>query len=379
MNDPLIGKKLANFRIEQLLGEGGMARVYYGRDIKLNRPVAIKVIHVTDKNKSTSSERFLNEGRLMANWRHENIVQIYYADEETGFYYYVMEFIDGQNLDSIIQSYNKKNKLMPVKEILQIGRAIANALDYAHSQGVIHRDVKPSNVLISDSGRVVLTDFGLALELDKKSLGEVFGTPHYISPEQAKRSADAVPQSDLYSFGIILYEMLTGSVPFDDSSPTSVALQHIIQAPPLPHSINPKLSKEVDKILLKALDKKPGNRFNSGASLMDALEKALSLPVSKTSATPLPPPPVGAPTIVRRSSKKKAEDKNAKIRDKGSKKLLWLAWPLLGLLFIAGVIFVWWYDANLFGYPPLKLLPTSTATSTFENVRRAITHNQHHS
>ncbi|CAG0969144.1 partial Serine/threonine-protein kinase StkP, partial [Anaerolineales bacterium] len=296
MKDPMIGQQLANFRVECLLGQGGMATVYYGTDVKLKRPVAIKVIDRRYRDNPAYVTRFINEARMMAQWRHENIIQIYYADEKQGHSYYVMEYVDGDDLATVMAAYAEEDAQMPNEDVLRIGYAVANALDYAHSRGVIHRDVKPSNILIAKDGRVLLGDFGMALEVSDGSMGNVFGTPHYISPEQAKRSADAVPQSDLYSLGVILYEALTGSVPFDDPSPASVALMHISQSPPSLRSLNPGIGPAVEAVILRALEKRPKNRYQSGAELMSALEDAFeaSAPLPKLS---LPPLPVGVPTI----------------------------------------------------------------------------------
>ncbi|HCB01213.1 MAG TPA: hypothetical protein DEP19_02420 [Anaerolineae bacterium] len=298
MNDPLIGKQLANFRVERLLGQGGMATVYYGWDVKLHRSVAIKVLDKRYRKHPAYATRFVNEARMMAKWRHENIIQIYYADDAQGFSYYVMDYVDGEDLATFLDSYSYERKLISTDEVLRIGRAIASALDYAHRQGVIHRDVKPSNILLSKDGRVLLGDFGMALDVQDGTQGNVFGTPHYISPEQARHSANVVPQSDLYSFGVILYEMLTGTVPFNDDSPQEVALKHIAQPPLPPRSVNQNLSKEVEKVLLHALEKNPKNRYQSGADLMDALEAAINRTPAPKKVS-LPPLPVGAPTIQR--------------------------------------------------------------------------------
>ena len=235
-DNSLIGRRLANFEIERQIGQGGMAEVYFGRDVQLQRPVAIKVIDARHRRKGTYAERFLREARTVAAWRHENIVQIYYADQEDGLYYYVMEYLEGGDLAELLGQYTDKGQLMPHEEVLRIGRAIATALDYAHKQGVIHRDVKPANVMLAADGRIVLTDFGLALDVEQGTMGEVFGSSHYIAPEQARRSASAVPQSDLYALGIVLYEILTGVLPFDDPSPTTVALQQVTQPPPPPRN-----------------------------------------------------------------------------------------------------------------------------------------------
>jgi serine/threonine protein kinase len=205
----LIGRQLANYRIERLIGSGGMAQVYYGWDVKLERPVAIKVIDARYRDDPAYAERFVREARAVATWRHENIVQIYYADDEDGLYYFAMEYIDGMDLGRLLAQYADDGEWMAYEDVLLVGRAVASALDYAHQKGVIHRDVKPSNVMVTSKGRVALTDFGLAMDVYRGTLGEAFGSPHYISPEQARSSANAVPQSDLYSLGVMLYEMLT--------------------------------------------------------------------------------------------------------------------------------------------------------------------------
>lgn len=292
-SDPLIGKQLSNFKLERMLGKGGMGQVYYGRDVRLNRPVAVKVIGSLLRKNPAYAKRFAQEAQTVAAWRHENIAQVYFADEQDEVYFFAMEYIDGMDLGEILLHYTSKGELIPQAEALRIGHAVANALDYAHVRGVVHRDVKPSNVLVAQDGRVVLTDFGLALDTQQGSVGEVFGTAHYIAPEQARRSSEAIPQSDLYSLGIVLYEMLTGSVPFDDPSPTSVALQHIMDVPPSPRSLNPKLNEATESVLLKALAKSPNDRYQSGKLLMDALESALRHGDGLSEVTLLPPMPVG--------------------------------------------------------------------------------------
>lgn len=289
--DPLIGRQLANFLLEEVIGRGGMAIVYYGKDVKLNRPVAVKVIDARYRDNPVYAERFIRESQVVATWRHPNVLQVYYADDEDDLYYFVMEYVDGLDLRKLVDMYGDEGQLMPLEDVLRIGYAVADALDYAHARGVIHRDVKPSNVMVSHDGRVLLMDFGLALQVTEGSLGEVFGTPHYMAPEQARRSADAVPASDLYSLGVLLFEMLTGSVPFDDSSPTSVAIQHITQPPPSPRSFNPALNQPTEDVLLKALEKQSGDRYQSGHELMEELEKALKEGAEEYQSDALPPLP----------------------------------------------------------------------------------------
>jgi len=292
-DDPLIGRQLANFRLERVLGRGGMAQVYYGLDVKLQRPVAVKVIDARFRDNPAYARRFVREAQAVATWRHENIAQIYYADEEGGLYYFAMEYIDGLDLGQLLTRYASEDELMPQADVLRIGWAVASALDYAHAKSVVHRDVKPSNVIIAREGRVVLTDFGLALDVQQGSVGEVFGSAHYIAPEQARRSSDAIPQSDLYSLGILLYEMLTGVVPFDDPSPTAVALQHLTQAPPAPRVLNPALNTEIEATLLKAISKSPKDRYQTGGDLITALEQAFNASPPMAQLAPLPPLPAG--------------------------------------------------------------------------------------
>ncbi len=292
--DAFIGRQLAIYRLERLLGRGGMASVYYGWDVKLQRPVAVKVFDARYQDDPTLARRFINEARTIAGWRHENIVQIYYAGDEAGLYYFAMEYIRGPDLRALLDRYRHAGELLPHADVVRIGHCVASALDYAHRHNVIHRDVKPSNVMLSDDGRVVLTDFGLAVNITQGTLGQVFGSPHYVAPEQARSSAQAVPQSDLYALGVMLYEMLTGAVPFDDPSPMSLALQHLTQAPPSPRQVNPALNPAVEEVLVKALSKSPLERYQTGTELIDALEDALSgRAQSPAGLIALPPPPAG--------------------------------------------------------------------------------------
>jgi serine/threonine protein kinase len=285
-NDPLIGQRLGNFRIDRLLGRGGMGQVYAGYDLNLERPVALKVIDTRHRENASYGQRFLREARAIATCRHEHIVQIYAAGDQDGLHFFAMEYIEGEDLGVILRRAATRGELLAQAEVLRIGRALAGALDYAHAKGIIHRDVKPANVMIARDGRVVLMDFGLALDVDRGSIGEVFGSAHYIAPEQARRSSEAVPQSDLYALGVILYELLTGSVPFDDPSATSVAVQHLTLPPPPPRTRNPALSPAIETVLLTALSKAPAERYQTGAELIAALAAALPQAAPPTALLP---------------------------------------------------------------------------------------------
>ena len=384
MSDELIGKVLnGNFRVERLLGRGGMAQVYYGTDIGLDRPVAIKVIDERWRNDETYTSRFVSEAQVVAQWRHENIVQVYFAGKDDDIYFFVMEYIDGMALDTIMQGYVQSGEFMPHEDVIRIARAIADGLDYGHQKGVIHRDIKPANIMIDREDRAIITDFGLALDVSKGTVGEIFGTPHYIAPEQAVSSANAVAQSDLYALGVILFEMLTGVVPFDDDSITALALQHITKPVPSPRSINPKLNEDTEQVLITALAKEPSDRYQTGAELVNALEQTLigqatsppapaappnvkppsersmskmsvseriafemdgrTTPASAPNIPPQPAPPVGAPVqppLGRDSAKTRLASEPGTVSDSGSNRgMLIMAVVAVVILIVGGIGF----------------------------------------
>lgn len=312
-HDPLLGQHLDNFLIQQALGRGGMARVYKGVDTHLKRPVAIKVVEERLRASATYAQRFEREAQAVANLKHPNIVTVFHFGRHENLYYLVMEYIDGADLDAILRNYESNGELMPHADVLRILGAVGSALDYAHAQGVIHRDIKPSNIMLERSGRPVLADFGLALRVSEGTVGETFGSPHYISPEQARNSANAVPQSDLYSLGVVAYELLAGAVPFDDPNPTTLAMQHIMAAVPSPRAFNRDLSEQIEQVLFRALAKTPEERYPTAAALVAALGQAVDAmkqhPVRVTTADLPPlPPGISAPPP-RRLSMQTALDK----------------------------------------------------------------------
>jgi serine/threonine protein kinase len=302
--DPLIGQHLDHILVQQPLGRGGMARIYKGYDTSLKRAVAVKVIDEGHRASATYAQRFEREAQAVASLKHPNIVTIYSFGKLDALYYLVMEYIDGADVDAISRNYQSSGELMPHADVLRIMEAVGSALDYAHARGVIHRDVKPSNIMLERDGRTILTDFGLALRLSEGTTGDTFGSPHYISPEQARNSASAVPQSDLYSLGVVAYELLVGVTPFDDSSATALAMQHILLPVPSPRALNPALSEAVERVLLKVLAKAPEDRYTSGALFVSALRdavEALRQQPAAVSAAELPPLPPGVALPMPRS------------------------------------------------------------------------------
>jgi len=274
--DPMIGKTLGDYTIDGVLGTGGMARVYRGYDRKLARYAAVKVIEprlIASAEQEEYRQRFLREARAIARLNHQRIVGVYQFGQYQNLYYIAMAYVEGRNLREIMQTNAEADALTPT-HMVRILRDIADALDYAHQQGIIHRDVKPSNIIVNKEGQAILTDFGLALNATEGTIGNTFGSVHYIAPEQAISSAQAVPQSDQYSLSVIAYEMLSGRVPFDDASAMSVALKHISEVPPSLSVVNPKISSRVERVVMRALDKSVQRRFITCLDFVQELQFA---------------------------------------------------------------------------------------------------------
>ena len=273
--DPLIGQRLGEYRLEALLGQGGMARVYRAVDERLRRYAVVKVIDPRFRSDAEYVRRFEREAQSVAQLEHPHIVRLYRFAEQGGWLYMAMQYIEGSDLAFVLDSYRADGAFIEAPDASRIVREVCEALDYAHSRGVIHRDVKPANIMLNRQGHAILTDFGLALLTAVGTRGEIFGTPEYLAPEQAISSAKAVPQSDLYAVGVILYEMFTGQLPFKAREPLDVALLHINEPPRPPSELRPEISPALEAVILKALAKKPAERYPTGAALADAVAQAL--------------------------------------------------------------------------------------------------------
>jgi serine/threonine protein kinase len=274
--DSLIGRQLDEYRLVALLGHGGMARVYRALDLNLRRFAAIKVIDTQHRADLEYLVRFEREAQTIAQLDHPHIVRLYRYGNVSGLFYMAMQYVQGADLEYVLASYRADGTFIDPLDANRIMKEICLALDYAHQQGVIHRDVKPSNIMLDSHGQSILTDFGLALLPELGTRGEILGSPHYVAPEQAVSSAKAVPQSDLYSLGVILFEMFTGRLPFDAPDPLDVALMQINATPPQPRQLRPELGLELEAVILKALAKDPEQRYPTGQALSEAVQAALA-------------------------------------------------------------------------------------------------------
>lgn len=270
----MIGKKIGNrYEILALIGGGGMSLVYQAKDIFLNRIVAVKVLREQFTSDNDFVRRFRREAQAVASLSHPNIVNIYDVGQEQNIHYLVMEYIKGKTLKEII---NEKAPL-PLNDAIDIVKQICDALEHAHENSIVHRDIKPHNILITRGGRVKVTDFGIARAASTATVTHtrgIVGSVHYFSPEQAKGEVTD-EKSDIYSLGIVLYEMVTGRLPFEGETPISVALMHIQNQPIPPSQFNPNITENIEKIILKAINKNPNERYENVARLRLDLRMAL--------------------------------------------------------------------------------------------------------
>ena len=279
------------YRLLQRIGSGGMADVWLAEDPHLQRRVALKILHRRFAQDRECVERFRREAEAAAGLSHPNIVAVYDRGDVEGTYYIAMQLLEGRSLKALIDQ-----GLTPEQAIPLI-RQVLEAAGYAHRHGVVHRDLKPQNVIVDDEGVATVTDFGIARAgaSEITQAGSVMGTPHYLSPEQAQGQA-VTAVSDLYSVGVILYEALTGRVPFEADSAVAIAMKQVSTAPQRPSSIAPNVSPALDAVVMRALEKDPGRRFQSTEAFIAALDAAARNPSAEGGGTaafaPLPPPAV---------------------------------------------------------------------------------------
>ncbi len=281
----LIGQQIEHYLIEAVVGEGGMGTVYRAEDLNLARPVAIKVMHPQFASQDDFRQRFQQEARAAARLAHPSIVRVYQFGRHQGLLYIVMEYVPGLSLGSYVRQLAERQQIVRLNETVLLIAQVAQALGYAHRHSIIHRDVKPDNIIVKmldqpeRAGepplRAMVTDFGLAKLLEggmQTRSGEFMGTLAYVSPEQVMdRPLDG--RSDIYSLGVVLYQLATGQLPFNVKTPSDAILKHINVDPPPPSHIHPQLPESLDKIIMQALAKKPQDRFQSGTQMAAALRK----------------------------------------------------------------------------------------------------------
>ncbi len=311
----LTGRYLGKYAIQTEIGRGGMGIVYKGFDTVLQRPVAVKVLPPALAVDQDFVRRFQREAILAARLHHPNIVIVHDVGEQEGIHYIVMDFLSGQTLDAWMQQQGP----MPPVQANPVVQQIASALDYAHDQGIIHRDIKPSNIMLGANGHVTLMDFGLVRATEGTGVtrsGILIGTPEYMAPEQVM-GQPADQRTDVYAFGVVVYQLLTGQVPFPRTTPPAIFHAHVYESPPLPHSLRPDLTPAIETVVLKALAKQPAQRYAQAGALAADFATALEVktpgaalavvtPVAAATAapatvspSPLPrragtPPPAGA-------------------------------------------------------------------------------------
>ncbi len=381
----MIGKTLGKYRIVEHLGRGGMAEVYKAYQPGLDRYVAIKLMHTFLVEEEGFLGRFQREAKAVARLRHPNIVQVYDFDVEDGVYYMVMEFIDGITLKAKLQELEAQGQRLPLEEAVRIVKAVGEALAYAHKQGMVHRDVKPANIMLTREGHVILTDFGIAKILGSSTQftasGMMIGTPAYMAPEQGM-GAHGDERSDIYSLGVVLYQLVTGRLPFDADTPLAIVLKHLNDPLPLPRAVNPELSEGIERVILKALAKDPADRYQSVEEMLADLDKAMQgipLPAVDPAITTASAPAVEpvtavsgrAATVVSREAAEQPPTTAAPptvVTEAPPRAARLRRWIALGgvaaLLLIGGILFLLSIQRRGPGIPAIVSQATATATAT---------------
>ncbi len=355
-----IGESVGPYKIIAQIGQGGMATVFKAHHAALDRFVALKVLYSDLGQDPNFTTRFKREARVVAKLDHPNIVPVYDFAEEDGHPYLVMKFIEGETLKE-----QMTRGQLPPDEIIRVAETIGGALGYAHRQGILHRDVKPSNVLIGPDGHVYLADFGLARIAQETSAtltaGAVIGTPHYISPEQAVGAKDLNEGTDIYSFGVMLYEMVVGRPPFVGDTPLSIIYNHIHKPFPMPRSINPSVPEAVEWVFIKALAKERAERYASVDEMVAAFKSAWKdepLPATVVSLHREAAPPQRVSQVRRAESAVRAREAVS-----SKKKRPWWLYVGAGVLLVACCVALG-FAANLYMpyLPTITINPTNTPT-----------------
>ena len=332
----MIGRVFAQrYRLEEFVGKGGMALVFRANDLRTGHDVAVKVLRPEFNSDAEFLERFQREALAASKMSHHNIVNLLDVGEEDGYRYLVMEYMRGRTLKEIITE--KGNLPEPVAG--QITIRILSALQHAHDNGIIHRDIKPQNILINAEGMVKVADFGIARVAGSNTLTKgdsVMGSVHYFSPEQA-RGEDVTAASDIYSVGVVMYEMLTGRVPFDGDTPVSIALQHISTPPKAPSLVVDTISPAMEQVVLTAMSKEMRNRYRDAADMARAIRAALQNPQSIVTSTTAPVTALQEPVRGVGDSTERIQRQRRKKRRREALLVVLLTLAVLSLLTFGGI------------------------------------------
>jgi hypothetical protein len=316
----------AGYEVRGLVGRGGFAEVYEVWDRELERRLAVKVVRPDVAWTSGILQRFKQETRTVAKLQHPNILPIHFVGEGEGLVYYAMPFVEGQSLGDLLRGRGA----LPAEHAVSIALPILDALQHAHAAGLVHRDIKPDNVMLDRaSGRPLLMDFGIAKRLDAAAgltqAGFVVGTPHYMSPEQALGEVNLDSRSDLYSFGAVLFQMVTGAPPFDGVSSQEIVGKHLAEPPPTPATVNARVPVWLSAAIVRCLEKKPDDRFQSAAMLADALHVG-------TAQGPATADSTAATELVPTTERLQAGPRKGRGR---------VRWVVLALVVVAGTVGAW--------------------------------------
>lgn len=385
----MIGRRINDrYQIISRVGDGGMSIVYKANDLILDRLVAVKVLRGEFSSDEAFIRRFRREAEAVASLSDPNIVSIYDIGEEEDLYYIVMEYVDGLTLKSYIQQYAP----IPPRDAIYILKQIASALQHAHVQGIVHRDVKPQNILIDNQDNIKVTDFGIALAVSSATItftNSIMGSAHYLSPEQAK-GRKATAKSDIYAFGIVMYEMLTGELPFPGESPVTVALKHLNESFTRPRDLNPNIPQSLENIILRSMEKSPDDRYDGMNEIYQSLSTALdpdrlneapyqfhTSDSDETKIIPIPPNEEGmknkeevtaaaAPPFSKEEKPKKKENKKRKKR-------VWI-WSSVGLLILILLVLLIVFLPKLLFVPDVTV--PNVENKTYDQAVQALSNKQ---
>jgi serine/threonine-protein kinase len=358
----MIGQKLGSFRIEAELGSGAMGVVYRGINEVKNRPAAIKVIAAEQMGKGKTFERFIREAEILEQFRHPNIVRYMARGKSGGTYYYAMEYVTGPTLEKVLRDQGP----LPWREVVKLAIQLCDALHYSHERGVVHRDLKPSNLMIADTGLLKLTDFGIAKDLDAETLtatGRTLGTAAYMAPEQIRGTPEISHKTDLYALGAVLYQMLTGQIPFAGTTAVVLMHAHINSPPPRASDKVEEIPKALDDLIVKLMAKDPSDRPWDAAAVAQTFRE-LQEKDERKEPIAMVWPQAGSPASMPTRAGMLEDEPPRKTKKKGKKGKspinLEVAGLVGGLVVVGGLIaYLVWPPSPTYYYRQAKHLVTS--------------------